>query len=106
MGAIGQRDDLRDLVRADEAVAAVQIGDDGDAQALEGRGSGTFERYRMDDQRQTVRLYPERVETERDEKTKDKSEDGTGGGPEAGESQNLILARDSSETALAPYWPA
>ena len=104
MGGVGQRDDFGDLVRADEAVARVQIGDDGDAQTLEGRGGA--QRYRMDDERQAVGLDPECVETKRGEKSEKKSEDGTGGRPEAGESQNLILARDSSETALAPYWPA
>ncbi|MEJ0043790.1 MAG: hypothetical protein WDM81_16940 [Rhizomicrobium sp.] len=105
-GGVGQRDDAADLRFVDEARAAMEIGDDGDAQALEGGAARTVEFDRMFDDAQAGGLDPEGVEAEGDEQAEQEYEDGRRGRPGARAPQNLIRARLRSDTALVPYWPA
>jgi hypothetical protein len=72
----------------------MQIGNDGDAQALERARIGT---HVMFGQAQTVGHEPE--------DGAEKQQDGRSRKDEKNALQNLIFARDSTETALAPSWP-
>jgi hypothetical protein len=76
MRGVGQRHDAADFIGIDEARAGMQVGDDGDAQASERGRDGAFEENRMLDKRQTVRLDPEGIGAERDQKAENKGEDG------------------------------
>jgi hypothetical protein len=103
MRTVRQVYDARQLGLVDERRAGVQIGDDGDVQSLE--RAGVLDCQSMFDQRQTGWLDPCCVQRQRNEQSGDEGGDGTAARGKR-TPQKLIRARDSSETELAPFWPA
>ena len=95
MGGVGHGDHPVDLAFADIVAAGVKVGNHRDAKAPQGRdGCGKV----VPGQPERRWLEPEGIEPQACEQHEYGRKDVSG-------FQNLILARDSSETELAPFLP-
>jgi hypothetical protein len=98
---ICQFNDATNLRLVDEARTGVQIGDDRDAESAEAGAISAIDRQRMVDDGEARRLDPKGIDAKRkDEASKERKQDCS-----AAADQNLIRARESSDTALVPVWP-
>jgi hypothetical protein len=80
----------------------MQIGNHRDAQAAKGGAVSAVNRQLVGDNRNARRFDPKGIDAERDGEASQKSENDARAPPV---DQNLIRARESSDTALVPVWP-